>query len=41
MSTIKNLNSKEYKTLINHLLDYLDENDDREDLRDILIKLDK
>ena len=37
--TMKNLNSKEYKTLINHLLDYLDENDNREDLRDILLKL--
>jgi len=36
---MKNLNSKEYKTLINHLLDYLDKNDHREDIRDILLKL--
>jgi len=30
---------KELDTLIKHLYEYLDENDDREDLRDILIKL--
>jgi hypothetical protein len=36
---MKNLNSKEKTILINHLLNYLDENDNREDLRDILIKL--
>ena len=34
-----NIKPKELNTLIEHLYQYLDENDNREDLRDILIKL--